>query len=309
MIILAPMAGITDIPFRKIAKSFDCDFVISEMVSAKGIVYQSTRTKELLEIEKSERPVAIQLFGCEPEIMAEAARFIEETVNPDMIDINMGCPTPKIVKNGDGSALLKEPEKAEKVAAAVVNAVRIPVTVKTRLGWDADNINILDIAQRLESVGVHWITLHARTRDQFYSGTADWRWIKKLKETIKIPVVGNGDIFSPEDAKRMIEETNCDHIMVGRGALGNPWIFTGIKRYLETGTLPEPPSNSARIEMAKKHLRMKVELNGEVTGVKEMRPHLGWYLKGMKNSASIRAKINQITSYDEVVALLDSLLV
>lgn len=308
MVILAPMAGVTSLSFRVIARELGCDMVVSEMVSAKGLLYNNERTWDLLKVSPQERPIALQLFGSEPEVLAEAASLVVAAKQPEMLDLNMGCPTPKIVKNGDGSALLRNPLLARDCARAVVEAVKIPVTVKIRIGWDDSQINAVEIAQLMEAAGVHWIAVHARTRDQFYQGRARWEWIRRVKDEVSIPVVGNGDIFSAYDALAMYEQTGCDHIMVGRGAMGNPWLFREIESYLTTGNIPSPPTNRERIEMALRQLSFDVEHKGEMVAVKEMRPQLSWYLKGVPNSSKVRGALNQADSFQQVEELLLSLL-
>ncbi|NLJ74743.1 MAG: tRNA dihydrouridine synthase DusB [Firmicutes bacterium] len=307
-VFLAPMAGVTDLPFRKLAREYGADLVVSEMISTQALVFKNQRTLNMLTIDPQERPVAIQLFGHKPEVMAEGARIAVEQCQPEMIDLNFGCPTPKIVKNGDGAALLRTPELLTRVADAVVRAVEIPVTAKIRLGWDEGSINCVEIAQRLQDVGVHWITIHARTRSQFYSGKANWDWIRKVKTNVRIPVVGNGDVFSIEDAQAMFEYTDCDHIAIGRGAQGNPWIFSQIKAWQERGERISPPSYSERIALALRHLRLKIDYDGVDKGIKEMRPHLAWYLKGIPHSAKVRGKLNTAESYEEVEKLLQTIL-
>lgn len=307
-VFLAPMAGVTDLPFRIIAREYGADLGVSEMVSAQALVYENQRTLRMLTIDPGERPCAIQIFGHDPQVMAKGARIVYEAVAPEMIDLNFGCPTPKIVKNGDGAALLKDPPLVAEIAAAVVQAVPVPVTAKIRLGWDADSINCVEVAQRLEEAGVHWITVHGRTREQFYSGKADWHWIGEVKRACTIPVVGNGDVFSPLDAKALLDQTGCDHVAIGRGAQGNPWIFQRIQAYLKEGTLLPEPSAEERVNLALRHLRMKVEYDGEARAVREMRPHLAWYLKGIPYAAEIRREINTATTQAEVEALLKQLL-
>lgn len=307
-VFLAPMAGVTDLPFRTLAREYGADLVVSEMVSAQALVYRNQRTLRMLTIAPQERPVAIQLFGHKPEVMAEGARIVVEQCQPEMIDLNFGCPTPKIVKNGDGAALLRDPASLWKIADAVVRAVSIPVTAKIRLGWDETSINCVEIAQRLEDVGIHWITIHARTRNQFYAGRADWDWIGKVKAHVRIPVVGNGDVFSVEDAQAMLDQTHCDHIAIGRGAQGNPWIFSQIKAWQERGERIPSPSHSERIALALRHLRMKIDYDGVERGIKEMRPHLAWYLKGIPHSAEIRGKLNTAKRYEEIEKLFETLL-
>lgn len=307
-VFLAPMAGVTDLPFRILAREYGADLGVSEMVSAQALLYDNQRTFKMLTIDPRERPVAIQLFGHDPQVMAQAARIVWEHVGPEMIDLNFGCPTPKIVKNGDGSALLRNPKLLGDIAKATVEAVPIPVTAKIRIGWDAENINCLEVARRLEENGVYWITVHGRTREQFYGGKADWEWIARIKEASRIPIVGNGDVFSQADAQGLIEQTKCDHIAIGRGAQGNPWIFSQIKAWLNEGILIPEPTVEERIELAIRHLHMKVEYSGEHTGIREMRPHLAWYLKGIPYSSETRCLINTTTTLKEMEQLLKELL-
>lgn len=304
MIILAPMAGVTDLSFRIMAKNLGCDLTVSEMISAQGLIHDNTRTKILLRSDGREGPFVVQLFGHDPNVLAKAASIVEERYSPDMIDLNMGCPTPKIVKNGDGSALLKQPQLISDIITKVVKAVSVPITVKIRLGWDFATINCLEVAKRAEAAGAHWIAVHGRTREQFYSGNANWDYIAKIKQQVSIPVVGNGDITDPVKAKIMLEDTGCDHIMIGRAALGKPWIFKQIKQYLETGKLIEEPSVSERLKFALDHLKLKMEFKDEQQAVQEMRSHLAWYLKGIRNSSGVRGKMNKITTFLEVEKLL-----
>lgn len=307
-VFLAPMAGITDLPFRILAREFGADLGVSEMVSAQALVYENRRTMRMLAIHEEERPVAIQLFGHDPDVMAKAAKIVHQSVAPEMIDLNFGCPTPKIVKNGDGAALLKTPTLLGKVAAAVVEAVPIPVTAKIRLGWDSESINCLEVTEVLEEAGVHWITVHGRTREQFYSGSADWEWIGRLKEHSSLPIVGNGDVFTIMDAENLLKQTGCDHLAIGRGARGNPWIFQQIKAWINDGDVLPEPAVEERIAVALRHLRMKVDYLGEHTAVREMRPHLAWYLKGIPYSAEVRKLINTTTTLQDMEKLLHELL-
>lgn len=307
-VFLAPMAGVTDLAFRLIAREFGADLVVSEMISAQALVYGNQRTFKMLETESEERPVAIQLFGHKPEVMAEAAQIVIDHCRPEMIDLNFGCPTPKIVKNGDGAALLREPTLLAEIVEAVVEASSVPVTAKIRLGWDENSINCVEVAQRAADSGAQWITIHARTRNQFYAGQANWEWIRRVVETCPVPVVGNGDIFSGADAERMLAETGCAHIAIGRGAQGNPWIFQEIQAVLRGETPPPPPSIEEKVQVAWRHLELKAEYDGVRRAVKEMRPHLAWYLKGVPNSAEIRAKLNSAVSMEEVRQLLISIL-
>lgn len=307
-VFLAPMAGVTDLPFRLLAREYGADLVVSEMVSAQALLFENRKTFRMLAIDKAERPVAIQLFGHDPKVMAQAAKIVYDTVAPEMIDLNFGCPTPKIVKNGDGSALMKNPSLLGEIASRVVCAVPIPVTAKIRLGWDAENINCLEVAARLEEAGVYWITVHGRTREQFYGGQANWDWIAKIKAASKIPIVGNGDIFSAQDAKAFMELADCDHLAIGRGAQGNPWIFRQIKEWFGSGNMLSEPTVEERITVALRHLQMKVDYDGEDKAVREMRPHLAWYLKGVPYSAETRRLINKEATFAGMNDLLKELL-
>jgi nifR3 family TIM-barrel protein len=302
-IFLAPMAGVTDMAFRILCKRQDCGLTYTEMVSAKGLHYKSDNTAVLLEIAEEERPAAVQVFGSEPEIVAEAAKHAE-AFGAAIIDINMGCPTPKIVKNGDGSALMKRPELVREIISRTVKAVKVPVTIKTRKGWDEKSINAIDIAVIAAQEGAAAVAIHGRTREQFYSGTADWNIIKQVKRAIDIPVIGNGDIVKPQDAKHMLEETGCDAIMIGRGAQGNPWIFKRTVEYLKTGQLLPEPSYEQRVETIIEHMNMLTELKGQGIGVKEMRKHAAWYLKGMPGSTKVKTEIFKMTTCDQVKDIL-----
>ena len=303
-VFLSPMAGVTDLPFRLICKEQDCGMLYTEMVNAKALCYDDQNTKKMLKIEEEEHPVAIQIFGSDPEYMGGAAKILNSYPN-EILDINMGCPAPKVVKNGDGSALLKNPELAAKVLKAVVGNSEKPVTLKIRKGWDDTCINAVEIAKIAEDCGISAIAIHGRTREQYYSGKADWDIIRQVKENVSIPVIGNGDVFEVEDAINMLNQTNCDAIMIGRGAQGNPWIFKRINHYMQTGEiLPEPTLEEKNT--AKKHLKLAVEEHGEYVAVREMRKHIAWYLKGLRNSARVRDEINKIESYEEVVNKLES---
>ena len=284
---LGPMAGVTDLPFRLLCKEMGCNMLYTEMVSAKAILYKNKNTKELLNIDKNEHPVGVQLFGSDPDIMAQIAAQVEEG-ECDFIDINMGCPVPKIVNNGEGSALLKQPKLVEEILTKMVKAVNKPVTVKIRKGFENGTVYAVEIAKIAESCGVSAIAVHGRTREQYYSGKADWDVIKDVKKAVKIPVIGNGDIFSAEDAKAMKEYTGCDGLMVARGARGNPWIFREIKEYLENGNVIDKPTINDIREMIIRHAKMLVNYKGEYTGIREMRKHIAWYTAGLPHSAELR---------------------
>lgn len=306
-VFLAPMAGVTDMAFRILCKRQGCGLTYTEMVSAKGLHYKSDNTAVLLEISGEERPAAVQIFGSEPEIVAEAARQAEAG-GAAIIDINMGCPTPKIVKNGDGSALMKKPEMVREIVRSVVAAVKVPVTIKTRKGWDEESVNAVEIAAIAAQEGAAAVTIHGRTREQFYSGTADWDIIGQVKRAIDIPVIGNGDIIKPQDARRMLEETGCDAVMIGRGAQGNPWIFKRTLEYLASGHLLPEPTYEQRVETIIRHMDMVTELKGEGIGVKEMRKHAAWYLKGMPGSTKVKAEIFKLTTCNQVKNILSEYL-
>lgn len=292
-VFLAPMAGVTDKAFREIVRSVGGNYVWTEMISDKALGYQNLRTLNMLDLGGEPSPRIVQLFGAEPDSMARAARLVED-LGADIIDINMGCPTPKIVKNGEGSALLRDLNRAQAIAEEVVKAVSLPVTVKMRLGWDDSNHVYLDLAQRLESVGVSALTLHARTREQFYAGKANWDRIKRLKENIKLPVIGNGDVCQPEDALKMLHETQCDGIMIGRGALGNPWLIPRAEHFIRTGELLPEPSLKEKIEIILYHFELLLRYKGERIGLNEMRKHAAWYVKGLKNAAHLRDEIMRV---------------
>ena len=290
-VVLAPMAGVTDQPFRLLVKEMGCGLVYSEMISSKGLLFHNCHTLDMLRIADAERPVAVQLFGSEPETLAAAAK-LTAAAGVDSIDVNMGCPAPKITKNGEGAALLRQPGLVYAILASVVAAVDIPVTVKIRSGWDAASINAPEIAVLAEKAGVAAIAVHGRTREQFYAGTADWSLIRAVKERVTIPVIGNGDIRSAADAVRMLDETGCDAVMVGRGAQGNPWLFRQIAAYLKTGVVPPPPSLDERIQILGRHLDMAIAYSGEYTAIREMRRHAAWYTKGLKHAAELRLRFN-----------------
>lgn len=304
-LILAPMAGVTDLPFRLLCKEMGCNMLYTEMVSAKAILYKNKNTKELLNIDKNEHPVGVQLFGSDPDIMAQIAAQVEEG-ECDFIDINMGCPVPKIVNNGEGSALLKQPKLVEEILTKMVKAVNKPVTVKIRKGFENGTVYAAEIAKIAESCGVSAIAVHGRTREQYYSGKADWDVIKDVKKAVKIPVIGNGDIFSAEDAKAMKEYTGCDGLMVARGARGNPWIFREIKEYLENGNVIDKPKINDIREMIIRHAKMLVDYKGEYTGIREMRKHIAWYTAGLPHSAELRRMCNQIETMENLIETVNA---
>ncbi len=293
---LAPMAGVTDSTFRTICKSYGASAMCSEMVSAKGLYYNDKKTHELMHIEENNHPCAIQIFGSDPDIMAQIVPKVEKS-GCDFIDINMGCPMPKIVNNGDGSALLKNPELVGKIVKSVSDAATVPVTVKIRKGWDEANVNAVEVAKAIEENGALAIAVHGRTRMQFYGGVADWDIIARVKEAVKIPVIGNGDIFSVDDAKRMLNHTNCDAFMIGRGAQGNPFIFKQITEFLEYGEVKTYPSSRDKIEAALYHARMLVKDKGERRGVMEARKHIAWYIKGLSGAAKLKTEVFKISDF------------
>lgn len=301
--VLAPMAGITDSAFRRICRRCGCSLVFSEMISAKGLYYNDKATERLLKIYEDEKPVSYQIFGSDPLIMAIAAEKLSER-DIFSIDINMGCPVPKVVKSGDGAALLKDTKRAESVVKEVVRASSKPVTVKIRIGWDSTCINAVETAKAAEASGASAITVHGRTREQFYSGKADWNMIKIVKESVRIPVIGNGDVFSGEDAAEMMRYTGCDAVMIARGALGNPWIFEECISIWQTGEKKSPPSLEERIQTIVNQYEMAISEKGEYSATREIRKHAGWYLKGLSHSAEIKRKINEAGKKDEILKLL-----
>ena len=304
-VVLAPMAGITSTTFRRICKDMGAGLVVAEMVSDKALIYESKKTYELLKMDETERPISQQIFGGDADTMAKAAKIIEEYMHPDIIDINMGCPVPKVaVKNNAGSNLLKDPDRVKKIVEAVVSAVSVPVTVKIRSGWDENNINAVEIAKICESAGASAIFVHGRTRKQGYSGEADWNVIKNVVNAVKIPVIGNGDIKSCFDAEKMLKMTGCTAVMIGRGALGNPWLIKECVDYLDNGILPKEVSLKEKIDMMKYNVEELINDKNEVVGVLEMRTQLMYYLKGMPNTKNLKLAICKASSKDELIEIL-----
>ena len=301
---LGPMAGVTDLPFRLLCKEQGCDLMYTEMVSAKAILYNNKNTYEILRTTDSERPVAVQLFGSDPDIMTEIALRLEEQPF-DIIDINMGCPVPKIVNNHEGSALMLEPKLVEKILTKMAGALKKPLTIKIRKGFDDDRVNAVEIARIAQACGVAAIAVHGRTRAQYYAGCADWDIIRQVKEAVSIPVIGNGDIVDGTTAKKMMDETGCDGIMIGRAARGNPFIFNQVKKFLEDGTVVEKPGMPQIRDMILRHCRMLIEEKGDYTGIREMRKHVAWYTAGYPHSAEIRRKVNMIESYEALEQLMN----
>ena len=301
--ILGPMAGVTDLPFRVLCKEQGAGLLCMEMVSAKAILYNNKNTESLLEIHPDEQPVSLQFFGSDPKIMSEMAKRVEERPF-DIMDINMGCPVPKVVRNGEGSALMKNPKLVYEIVSAMVKAIDKPVTVKIRKGFDDSCINAVEIAKIIEEAGAAAVAVHGRTREQYYSGQADWDIIRQVKEAVSIPVIGNGDVTSPQKAEELVKQTGCDGIMIARGAQGNPWIFSEMITYEETGTLPERPGKEEVRDMMLRHARLQLKYKGEFIGIREMRKHVAWYRKGLKGSAKLREEINRVESYQELEELL-----
>ena len=302
-LILAPMAGVTDLPFRLLCKEQGAGLVCTEMVSAKAISFHNKNTEALMRTEPGERPVSLQLFGSDPCIISEMAAYIEDRPF-DILDINMGCPVPKVTGNGEGSALMKNPGLVEQIVSRTVRATKKPVTIKIRKGFDAEHVNAVEIARIAEASGAAAVAVHARTRDQYYAGRADWDIIRRVKEAVSIPVIGNGDVNSPESARQMLEETGCDGVMIGRAARGNPWIFRRILTFMETGEDPGKPDRKQVTEMILRHAQMLLAYKGEYTGMREMRKHIAWYTAGFPHSSKLRAKTNEISTMEELRELL-----
>ena len=303
-VVSAPLAGVSDKVFRILAKENNCALSYTEMVSANALIHNNCKTLELFNIDGEVQPTTVQIFGSDPKIMAQAASIVEKN-NPQIIDINMGCPAPKIVKNGAGSALMKTPQLIGEIVEAVRSSVKVPVTAKIRIGWSPETINAVEVAKIVEKAGAAAIAVHGRTRCQFYSGKANWEIIKNVKEAVSIPVIGNGDVWEPEDGKRMLDETGCDGIMIGRGSMGNPWIFKRVVHYIATGELLPPPSQGERIALGIRHYNMLVEEKGEILAVKQMRKHLAWYFKGLRNAAKMREEINKLDNIQLIMKKLN----
>ena len=304
-LILAPMAGVTDLPFRLLCKEQGAGLLCMEMVSAKAILYKNRNTQTLLTIDPRENPVSLQLFGSDPDIIAEIAHQIEDRPF-DILDLNMGCPVPKIVNNGEGSALMKNPKLAGEIIEKTVKAIKKPVTVKIRKGFDDDHINAVEMAKIAEASGAAAVAVHGRTREQFYSGKADWDIIRQVKEAVKIPVIGNGDLLTAEDVIAMEEQTGCDGVMIGRASRGNPWIFRQVSEYLENGKIIEPPTIAEVKKMMLRHARLQLQYRGEYTGIREMRKHVAWYTAGFPHSAKLRKRVNEVESMEALEELLQS---
>ncbi len=304
-LILAPMAGVCDLPFRLLCKEQGAGLLCMEMVSAKGIYYNNKNTELLLAIQEQERPVSLQLFGADAGIMSEMAKKIEERPF-DILDINMGCPVPKVVNNGEGSALMKQPKLVFEIVSKVAGAIQKPVTVKIRKGFDQEHVNAVEIARIAEEAGAAAVAVHGRTREQYYSGQADWDIIRKVKEAVSIPVIGNGDLLTGQNVLAMKEQTGCDGFMIGRGAQGNPWIFRQMLHFMETGEELPRPDAAEVARMLLRHARSQIALKGEETGIREMRKHAAWYTGGYRNSAKLRGKINEVETYGQLEELFQT---
>lgn len=303
-VVAAPMAGVSDRPSRLIAREYGCGLVYTEMISAKALTYRNQKTYLLMNMKGEQQPVNMQIFGSEPDVMAEGARIMQ-ACGAQIIDINMGCPVPKVVNNGEGSALMRNPELAAEIVSAMVKAVDVPVTVKFRKGWDDASVNAVEFARRMEAAGASAIAVHGRTRMQYYSGKADWNIIGQVKEAVTVPVIGNGDIFAPEDGKAMLEQTNCDGIMLGRGALGRPWLYRQMTEYLRTGGYEGEPTLEQRRQVITHHAQLICEEKGERVAMKEMRKHIAWYYKGLPGAARMRDAINTVATMEDLEHLLE----
>lgn len=306
-VFLAPMAGVTDMPYRILAREFGCSLLYSEMISDKGINYRNCHTMAMLKSDRREQPLSVQLFGAEPDSIARAAQFVESLGVADIIDINMGCPAPKVVKNFEGSALMRTPDKAFAIMQAVAKAVSVPVTVKMRKGWDDNSVNVVELAKMAEAAGMQAIAVHGRTREAFYSGRADWDIIADVKQAVKIPVIGNGDIRTCQDLQRMFEQSGCDAVMIGRAAQGNPWIFRQFKHFLATGEELLPPTIDERREVIMRHLDMLLEYRDDYIGPREMRKHATWYTKGLPHSAELRQRFNAAETRADFLEIVNSM--